>query len=202
MSGKEKFLLGLIVVFLIYSGIKIANQEKSGPDYIAEPQQNVLSTQNIMMLDGKNGPVKVTLVAEYQITGVVKSKKNYTSDAAAEISPMDLALAWGNLNQKEIDQTISYSQSGRWYYYRLKESSTIDLTQVQAQSSNTHLIPADKKVLAQLNKIKKHDVVELRGYLVNVVSEKMQTPWVSSLTRVDTGNHACEIMVVTAVEKR
>jgi hypothetical protein len=71
---------------------------------------------------------------------------------------------------------------------------------VQTQSSNTHLIPATGDVLDRLKKIRKHDLVELQGCLVSVVFDPEQPPWSSSMTRTDSGDHACEIMYVTSVD--
>lgn len=202
MSSREKVLVLLIAGVLIMTGAGVMKRAPSYPDQIPPPVQNNLSTKRTEILEGQNGPVTLTLLAEYQITGVVKGRKNYRSDAAAEVSPMDLALAWGNLNQPAIDESISYSQSGRWYYYRLKSEAPVSVYDVQVQSANTHLIPKDNQIHNQLKKIGKRDLVNLEGYLVSVDFGQQRPPWTSSLTRTDSGDKSCEILYVTRVEIR
>lgn len=200
MSGKEKILVLLIAGVLSITGAGLFQRNVGGPDFVEAPVQNNLIEKSSLLHKGKSGTVTLTLLAEYQINGVVKSTKTYHSDVPAAISPMDVVLAWGNLNQAGIDASVKYSQSGRWYYYKLETSAPVSLAEVQTQSSNTHLIPATGDVLDRLKKIRKHDLVELQGYLVSVVFDPEQPPWSSSMTRTDSGDHACEIMYVTSVD--
>lgn len=46
-----------------------------------------------------------------------------------------------------------------------------------------------------IDSVRTGDIVELKGSLVRV-DEKGGWHWVSSLTRNDTGNHACELIWV------
>ena len=61
-----------------------------------------------------------------------------------------------------------------------------------------HLVPADAYVASQMKKIKKDDLVYLKGALIEI-----QAPdgwrWKSSLSREDTGNGACELMRVDSI---
>lgn len=200
MNAMEKFLLLLIILVVSATAVGVFKRTPTYPDQIPEPVQRPLTNPEFIEIEGKDGPVTLKLLAEYEITAVVKSRKNYTSDPSAAVSPMDLALAWGNLNQRAIDDTIDYSQSGRWYYYRLSPASPISVYDVQIQSANTHLIPRDETILKQIKKIGKHDLIRLEGYLVSVIFDPQLPEWTSSLTRTDSGNRACEIMVVTEVE--
>lgn len=53
----------------------------------------------------------------------------------------------------------------------------------------------------QLLAVRRHDLVTLEGYLVEVAGPEGYH-WRSSLTRDDTGGHACEVMWVTSVKRR
>jgi len=200
MSNKKKALIVIPILIVIVIGIIIATPPKEEMADIAPPIQKQLIPQENMLYEGKNKEVNITLLAKYTIKAVVKSKKNYNSDSGAIVSPMDLALAWGDLNKKEIDKKITYSQRGRWYYYRTSNTSVVSVKDIGTQSANTHIIPSNEKVLKQLKKIRKNDLIELQGYLVSVEIYKGQPAWTSSLTREDIGNHACEIMYVTNVK--
>ena len=200
MNTMEKFILLLIIIVVGATVSGVLNRTPSYPDLIPEPIQRPLSTPETIAYEGKSGPVTLTLLAQYDITAVVKGRKNYSSDPSAVVSPMDLALAWGNLNQRHIDEAIDYSQSGRWYYYRLSSAAPVSLYDVQIQSANTHLIPKDDAVLKAMKQIAKNDLVRLEGYLVSVTFDPQRPQWTSSLTRMDSGNRACEILYVTSVE--
>jgi hypothetical protein len=155
--------------------------------------------ETIIITDAYDEDVELSLMAEYTVEGVVKSIENYSNDYPSRISEYDFALAWGELNKKETDREIRYSQSGRWYRYRCSEECPVSQGYISTHSANVHLIHEDSYVLYKIKKIDKNDYIRLRGYLVTVNFE--EGPWSSSLTREDTGNGACEIMYVTDVEK-
>ena len=114
------------------------------------------------------------------------------------MSVYDFALAWGDLNKKEIDQHIKYSQSGRWYRYRFPYDSPVSGQYIANHSANVHLIHKNEEILKKLKRSRKNHYVRLEGYLVSVNFQN--APWRSSLSRTDTGNGACEIMYVTNVK--
>jgi hypothetical protein len=157
---------------------------------LGQPEQTVK--------EGRDGPVTIEFLASYQITAAVKSISNYSTDYASQVSPMDLVLAWGKLNQSEIDSHIRYSQNGRWYFFQYDADSPVDLAYIQEHSANVHLIPANDRILSQIKQLRKNDTVQLAGYLVSVLFESGS--WTSSLTRQDAGDGACEIMYVTSVK--
>ena len=200
MSIREKIIALIILLVMVVTVTGIINQMPVMPDNIQPPIQTDLTDELTIDHQARNGNAKITLLAEYSITGVVKSRKTYSTDPASAVSPMDLVLAWGDLNRKDINKKIEYNQSNRWYYYKIKERFDSDFQKIQTQSSNTHIIPANSDVLKQLKKIKRNDLVELDGYLVKVVFDPKQPPWISSLTRLDTGDRSCEIMYVESVK--
>jgi len=199
MNNRKKALIAIFILIILVISIVLTIPKKEEIVYIEPPIQEKLIPQEHILYDGKNKEVDITLLAKYTIKAVIKSKRYYNNDSGSIVSPMDFALAWGNLNKKEIDDKITYSQRGRWYYYRTSNTSIISVKEIGTQSANTHIIPSNEKILKQLKKLKKNDFIELQGYLVSVELYKGQPKWTSSLTREDTGNHACEIMYVTSV---
>ena len=154
----------------------------------------MLDERKTVITTTKNGDVTLELLASYKIKAGVRGKKNYRGNELSLVSPMDLALAWGDLNQPSMLQSVTYSQSGRWYYYRISNSD-ISVSHILNHSANTHIIPSDSTIYKTLKTIKTNHYVELEGYLVNVVLD--HTTLKTSLTRNDTGSGACEIFYVT-----
>lgn len=193
MSKLGKALaLGIIIISVLTIKSLLSHEPYQGS--IPDPLQTNLITARTVTVNGEDGDVELSLLAEYSLKGVIKSKRKY-SDYPARVSTYDFALAWGDLNKKEIDEHISYSQSSRWYFYRYKKDLPVSREYIAKHSSNVHLIAADKKVLSKIKGAGDNDYVWLKGYLVNVNFK--DKPWNTSLTREDTGNGACEIMYVT-----
>lgn len=196
MSRLEKItIIGIIIVVLLFSKSLLPEGNQIGE--LPNPVQINLDEPKTISITGQSGEVDITLLAEYTIEAVVKSKKKYNSDYPSQVSSYDLALAWGNLNMEEIDKNIKYSQSSRWYFYRYKMDNLVDQDYISKHSTNVHIIHKDNVVLKELKSVRENDHVKLDGYLVNV--NFSNGPWISSLTRSDTGNGSCEIMYVTNV---
>lgn len=139
-----------------------------------------------------------TPLASYEITARILSKKLYTSDRSAELSPVDLALGWQDMSDTNILQSLEIEQKDRWYYVSWR-NAPIDVNTVKLHSANTHILPATPEVAEAINNLQTHDVVRLRGSLVQVTA-KDGFLWRSSLTRTDTGDGSCEVFWVTDVE--
>jgi hypothetical protein len=194
---KEKWPLVIafciVVVIFFYSFY----HPYAGPASIGDPVQSDSVQPSVFGYLGRQGTCQIEILATYQISAAVKSKCSYSADYPAQVSPIDLVLAWGDLNQSAIDRHIRYSQSGRWYYFRFDDDTPVSQSYIQEHSANVHMIPADDRIAAQLGRIRVNDYVVLKGSLVRVRFEN--GPWTSSLTRLDTGDGACEILYVTNV---
>lgn len=192
------FLVQVIIILIIVFKI-LPHLDDEEILLISDPVQAQLNSgsNKEIIHEGKSRTVNIDKLAEYKISAVVKSKRYYFLDAASEVSPIDLVLVWGNLDTEEIDENISYSQSGRWYYYRYDCESCVDGDYISKHSANVHIIPKDSGVLMKLIQVHKEDYITLKGYLVNVSFS--EGDWKSSLSRNDTGNGACEIMYVESI---
>ena len=146
----------------------------------------------------KNYQWELTPRAHYQVIGRVLSRQTYNRDWQSEISPVDLAIGWGELNDTRVDSYVDWSQSGRWYYYRWAKNSPYDETYLRTHSSNIHIVPATDSLETILLKIRKDDRIMLEGQLVDVEATNAKKRWQNqtSLTRADSGNGACEIFLV------
>jgi hypothetical protein len=141
----------------------------------------------------------ITEFAEFSIKAKVLSRENYYLGREADLSPVDLTLGWGNMSDESILDNIEISQSGRFYRWQVK-SFPIPQREIESSSANMHLIPANEAVASDIKKIRKGDIIELSGSLVNVSSTSDGWHWWSSQTRYDTGNGACELIWVNSLK--
>lgn len=192
----KKPLLLLLMVIVAWKLYKKADYVSLGPGVMASeiPLQQSLSPPLSLQHDG----FTVNKVATFRIKAKVLSKENYRFDRGAEISPTDLTLGWGNMSDESVLDKIEISQSGRFYYWRV-ESFPISHQEIVSSSANMHLIPADASAKHSIDQIRKGDIVEISGSLVNIVSNNEGWYWNSSLTRSDSGAGACELIWVDDV---
>jgi hypothetical protein len=162
-----------------------------------EPLQTDASDASAVLL----GRWTLTPRARYDITARVLGREDYRFDPIADLAPLDLALGWGPMSDNRVLQAFKVSQGARFYSWRpVTESLPIDTGEVTRYSANTHIIPADAAVAAQLARLRLGgQVVHLAGFLVDGVRDDGMTVR-TSLTRTDSGAGACEFMLVQHVQ--
>jgi hypothetical protein len=199
MTTRKKIILGVVIVclILIYY-VSFVRGKRYAPGIIvsAAPQQLLLGQQKVW----KKGNYRITALAEFNIRARVLSTEAYWFDRGADISPIDFALGWGIMSDQRILDQLTITQGGRWYYWQ-SNSLSISPEEIIAFSSNMHLIPANDRTDTLLKSIGKGDIIELRGYLVEVRGSDGFI-WRSSLSRTDTGDGSCEVFWVEEVNKR
>jgi len=133
--------------------------------------------------------------AAFRLRARVLSREDYFWGAESGLSPMDLALGWGVMSDQQVLDRITITQGTRWYYTRYEYPAPVSDQTIIRNSSNMHMIPANDWVLKKLRKLRRGDIVGLRGMLVDVNSDSGFI-WTTSLSREDTGNGSCEIFYV------
>ena len=166
-----------------------------GPGAVApdEPVQTNLTEKTSLELNG----YELTRLAEFDITARVLSTQNYSNGREADLSPLDLALGWGNMSDEVFLYHFSVSQSGRWMHWKTSDLP-ISKAEIINHTANIHMIPADDLIKDDLKDVFKGQVVHLTGYLVRVRAADGWT-WSSSMSRSDTGSRACEVFYVESV---
>ncbi len=167
------------------------------PDGIIAPD-DPLQTQAHDDTPVRRGRWLLTPRADYDITARILSSENYRFDALADLIPEDLALGWGPMSDNRVLADFDISQSVRFYTWRPRGPLPIARESVIRHSANTHVIPADAHVRAQLEALRVGDVVRLTGTLVDGKRDDGASLH-TSLTRLDSGPGACEIMLVQSV---
>lgn len=145
----------------------------------------------------EHGDYLITPLAEFELNAKVLSREDYFLDRESDLSPTDLALGWQKMSDEAVLEQIEISQSGRWYRWRV-EQFPIPRRQIETQSANMHMVPADEQVAAMLDLVRPGQIISLQGQLIRAESYDGWR-WQSSLTREDTGARACELVYVTAL---
>ena len=137
-------------------------------------------------------------VARYEIRAKVLSTERYRIGREAELSPVDFVLGWGPMSDNTVTEKLNITQGNRWYQYSWSGSPPIDPAIIIRSSANTHLVPADDNVRTRLLNVRSGEIVNLKGYLINIKHPDGWS-WRSSLTREDSGAGSCELMWVAEV---
>lgn len=193
MNLKKIVILIIIVVggFHYWHSQKPITYEGIGPIIREQPLQQPTSQPPFPFKE------KYTLapLADFSLRARVLSSKRYYFDNESELAPVDLFLGWGVMSDDAVLSELKLSQSSRWSYWHCK-TLPIPREQIEQNSANMHLIPADKGIEKAIKRAKTGSVIKLRGYLVKVTRQDGWS-WQSSLSRNDTGNGACEVIFVT-----
>jgi hypothetical protein len=153
------------------------------------PRQRDLEGGDPLLLDG----YRLTHRAEFNIRARVLSREDYWLGSEADLSPLDLALGWGPMSDQSVLDRITITQGSRWYFTRYELPAPISDKAIINNSANMHMIPSNSWVRKKLKKLRRGDVVQLTGFLVDVDGDS-GFRWRTSLRRSDTGNGSCEIL--------
>ena len=187
-------LAGIVIVF--YWMGRTPLEVPPGQIAPASPVQRDLSAAPVITHNGYT----LTPLAEFATEARVLARERYRLDREAELAPVDLALGWGPMSDSAVLADIDIRQSGRFYYWRV-EQFPIPRGEIERHSANMHMIPADETVADALLDARPGQVVAFEGFLVRADADD-GWHWVSSLSRSDTGNGACELVYVQRVDLR
>ena len=186
-------LLAIVVLWFVFLR---NNQVSLVPGVLAPnpPKQvKIISPKTFSFKD-----YTITPLAKFHIKAKVLSKKKYNLGRESDLSPVDLALGWGNMSNERVLDSIDISQSNRWYRWRT-DKFPIPRREIETHSANMHLIPANKSIKSMINRTRIGDIVEFSGNLIRV-DAKDGWHWLSSLSRTDNGGHSCELIWVEKFE--
>jgi hypothetical protein len=141
---------------------------------------------------------RIDALAEFEIDARVLGKERYWLDRESDLSKYDLALGWGVMSDSRVLERIDIRQSGRWYRWRT-EQFPVPRQQIEQNSANMHMVPADSYVERQIASVKTGDLVRISGYLIRATGADGWR-WQSSLTRDDVGRGACEVIYVESID--
>jgi len=203
LRGSGGLFLLIVLLYFILSGCggrpRATGIESDEIDTSRDPLQTSISSQDPILIRTKSGEFVLTPAAEYRIAGLVVGKEHYSHGWNGKISPVDLALAWGKLAERDARKYVSYNVSNRWVSFKLKEGSPFDVAYVNSHASNNHIIPSTRNIRYAIEMIKEKQKVVLEGFLVNVSGtyDGKKVWWNTSSSRIDSGDGSCELLYVT-----
>ncbi|NOQ80989.1 MAG: hypothetical protein GQ548_00510 [Methylophaga sp.] len=184
----------LLLIFLIAAAWKlfVSDTVELGPGVkvLQAPIQQMLSGEEDFDFKG----YQITRLASFALKAKILSKEAYSLGRESDLSPVDLALGWQNMSDEKVLTQIDISQSNRWYHWHVKQFP-IPRKEIETQSANMHLIPANDLVEDMIDLAKQGQIIEINGSLIRAEADD-NWHWQSSLTRDDTGAHACELVYV------
>ncbi|PYJ09495.1 MAG: hypothetical protein DMF06_09815 [Verrucomicrobia bacterium] len=142
----------------------------------------------------EHGRYHLKPLARFKLDARILHRKTYGYDRGAKLVPVDLAVGWGAMSDQAVLDRLTISQSMRFYWYEY-QSPPIPKDQIISHSTNLHVIPASPAIAAFCKSLRQGELVHLEGELVEATGPEIGT-WRSSLTRTDSGNGACELMLV------
>jgi hypothetical protein len=161
------------------------------PEY---PRQEAAAPGATIELNG----FRLTPRAAFSIRARVLSRENYYLGTEADLAPMDLALGWGAMSDQAILDRIDITQGSRWYFTRYELPAPLADRDIIRHSGNMHMVPANPQILRQLKQVRRGDIVQVQGYLVDV-DHPSGFRWRTSLSRDDTGGGSCEILYLERI---
>lgn len=173
-------------------------RDSSPIDITKDPEQTAIENPHPFTVDRGRYTFRLYPLASYLLRGVTLDRTNYGGDVASALAPCDLAVAWGPMVEGELYRRLSWSQSGRWYWWAHGADFTRDNAFVARYTSNTHMIPISPFVGRAIRSIRRGDLVEVAGELVRVegAGSIADFRWVSSVSRSDQEAGSCEILYV------
>lgn len=162
----------------------------------SEPLQSAPSSRALI----RHGDFELTPLADYTIQARVLSRRDYTFDGGSKLAPTDLAVGWERLSDSAVLDQLELSQSARYFFWRWEGKPPIRLDEITRSAANMHMIPADSGVARELARVRVGEVITMRGELVDA-RDGHGWRWTSSLRRDDTGDGACELMLVDSIER-
>jgi hypothetical protein len=138
--------------------------------------------------------------AKYDITARILRKEIYHIDGGAGLAPVDLGVGWGPLSDSAMIDQLAFSQMGRFFYWQPRKANfPLPMATLISHTTQMHMIPATNDIESRLKKLRPWQIVTASGYLVDIRSPTGFT-WNTSLARTDTGDGACELFWVEALD--
>jgi len=172
---------------------------------IAYPAGILVASEPVQVMIANEEPViqhseyQLKPLAHFSLDARILHRKNYPYDRSAKLVPVDLAVGWGPMSDQAVLDKIKITQSMHFYWYQY-QSPPIPKEEIISHSTNLHIIPATPLIASFCKSLRQGELVHLDGELVEATGPGINT-WRSSLSRTDSGNGACELMLVEGCTK-
>lgn len=195
----------IILLLLVGGGICVfRNPGKRYPAGVlipSTPQMEKISQMPPWSYQSKAKKYTLTARKSYAAEARVLSVNREYGDSM--IGPLDIVIGWGPMSdQKVLDQIKIWQDNTRHWYCSPRGSDwPIPRQEVALHAVNTHIIPASPEIENQLKEIRKGDLIDIQGYLVDVSGEGGFS-WRTSVDPMGFGEHSCKIIWVERINRR
>ncbi|HKP03367.1 MAG TPA: hypothetical protein VJU77_08420 [Chthoniobacterales bacterium] len=189
-----KILCALIAIALLWLGYRHLTAPIVYPPGIliaSDPEQTDLPDETSI----EHGGFQLKTLAHFSIDARLLHSKRYRWDNQSALVPVDLAVGWGRMSDQAVLDQLKISQSMRFYWYEYRLPPPIPQDEIVRHSTNIHIIPANDTIANACESLRGGELIHLEGELVEATGPGIGT-WRSSLRRDDTGNGACELLLV------
>lgn len=172
-----------------------------------KPQSNTVQIHNFALpneeyniaygLAPTNDDQKISVLEAFQGEFRILGSKEYTEDEQAKFSPIDYAVTRGIFTRPDIARQISIKQYDRFLNWQMARPPLPAHLATQLVS-NMHIIPANPQIAEEIKKVKRGDLVQLSGDLVQINDKDLV--WTSALDWNGVGDGACKLIRVDSIQ--
>ncbi len=146
-----------------------------------------------------------TLTARYRYTIIAKviGKREYYLDFGPDrISPMDIAVATGDVIKPENFRYFTFTQGNRNFFYTYRYPAGVQAlskSYADEHMSNNHLVFLDESVHSAAKTTAIGDCIKITGYLVDISGSRDNGESYfrhTSISRTDSYPSGCEVVLV------
>jgi len=196
--------ISLVALALCYwrSGI-LPPPERLDASLFAPPLQTAITKEPFTAVAG-GIRYKVIPLYEYDLYGLVVSEHDARAftdwmhgEASDNLNVIDLCVVWGDDARSGIYRSITFWSGNFTCNFQSADAATFEKFDI-FQVSNNHLLTEVPYLKSRLRDVHVGDEVHLHGYLSEYEHDHgFHFHRGTSITRLDTGNGACETVYVT-----
>jgi len=204
-----KFVLiaaGLAFVVSFFMKDRLPGRSAILEPLLLEPVQTGTELPGPFDVTRKSVTYTVTPFFNYELWGMVVSYHHADSfvDISHEawndhINVKDVCVLWGKNLETAVYTRMKFRNRDFTCFYTYPDQETGRIFTENCLSNN-HLLPADSIVAGTIMRAKKGDQVHLKGWLVSYGIKDSPYKRMTSTTRRDRGNGACETVFVNEFE--
>jgi len=191
-------------VFSYFELKKFPDPKTISPLLMQNPVQNDSIAENPFSFQYRSKEYGVIPMADYELWGLVVSHNDinkwynmYHDENSVNLK--DLCVIWGGNISSGVYQKMKY-KSGEWTCYASFKKVTREeaLAFKGNELSNNHLFTDSEEIRDIIRDVRIGDQIHFKGMLSSYGEKGIPQQYYrsSSLTREDTGNHACETVFV------
>jgi hypothetical protein len=110
-------------------------------------------------------------LAQFKAKARVLSLERYGGDPHARIAPLDVALGWDKLSDSTTFKVVDVAQTERQIVFESYDPA-LPNELVATMVVNLHVIGADGEVDSQLRNLRRGNIVQIEGWLVEVRAQE------------------------------